>query len=109
MCMTIKKNYRRKPKLHYLPNSKTKFWAWKIVQIDFDGIYKHIQSAIYFHCWKIGINSLDRIDIETVLNHFDGLVVVDEAYINFSKQKSFVQELTEYPNQIGRASCRERV
>ena len=32
-------------------------------------------------------NSLDRIDIETILNHFNGLVVVDEAYINFSKQK----------------------
>ena len=45
-------------------------------------------------------NSLDRIDIETVLNHFNGLVVVDEAYINFSKQKSFVQSLEDYPNLV---------
>lgn len=45
-------------------------------------------------------NSLDRIDIETILNHFDGLVVVDEAYINFSKQKSFVQSLIDYPNLV---------
>jgi histidinol-phosphate aminotransferase len=45
-------------------------------------------------------NSLDRIDIETVLNHFDGLVVVDEAYINFSKQKSFCQSLIDYPNLV---------
>jgi histidinol-phosphate aminotransferase len=43
---------------------------------------------------------LDRIDIETVLNHFNGLVVVDEAYINFSKHKSFVQSLEDYPNLV---------
>jgi histidinol-phosphate aminotransferase len=45
-------------------------------------------------------NSLDRIDIETILNHFDGIVVMDEAYINFSKQKSFVQSLIDYPNLV---------
>ena len=45
-------------------------------------------------------NSLDLIDIETILNHFDGIVVVDEAYINFSKQKSFVQSLIDYPNLV---------
>jgi len=45
-------------------------------------------------------NSLDRIDIETVLNHFNGIVVVDEAYINFSKQKSFAQSLIDYPNLV---------
>ncbi|MGI9138141.1 MAG: histidinol-phosphate transaminase [Sediminibacterium sp.] len=45
-------------------------------------------------------NSLDRIDIETILNHFNGLVVVDEAYINFSKQKSFIASLIDYPNLV---------
>ena len=45
-------------------------------------------------------NSLDRPDIEMVLNNFSGLVVVDEAYINFAHQKTFIQELTEYPNLI---------
>ena len=45
-------------------------------------------------------NSLDLIDIETILNHFDGIVVIDEAYINFSKQKSFVQSLIDYPNLV---------
>lgn len=45
-------------------------------------------------------NSLDRIDIETILNHFKGIVVVDEAYINFSKQKSFIQSLIDYPNLV---------
>ncbi|RXK85541.1 histidinol-phosphate transaminase [Filimonas effusa] len=45
-------------------------------------------------------NSLNRTDIETVLNNFNGLVVVDEAYINFSRQRSWVGELAEYPNLV---------
>lgn len=45
-------------------------------------------------------NSLNRTDIETVLNNFNGIVVIDEAYINFSKQKSFIQELVDYPNLV---------
>jgi len=45
-------------------------------------------------------NSMHREDIETVLNNFHGLVVVDEAYINFSRHKSFIQELSEYSNLI---------
>ncbi len=45
-------------------------------------------------------NSLRRSDIETILTNFKGLVVVDEAYINFSKQKTFIQELTEYVNLV---------
>ena len=45
-------------------------------------------------------NSLDREAIETVLNNFDGIVVVDEAYINYSRQRSFVAELKDYPNLV---------
>ena len=45
-------------------------------------------------------NSLNRTDIETVLNNFNGIVVVDEAYINFAKQKTFIQELGEYSNLV---------
>jgi histidinol-phosphate aminotransferase len=45
-------------------------------------------------------NSLVREDVETLLNNYWGLVVIDEAYINFSKYKSFAQELGEYPNLV---------
>jgi len=45
-------------------------------------------------------NALNHQDIEMVLNNFDGLVVIDEAYINFSRQQSFIRELTEYPNLV---------
>jgi histidinol-phosphate aminotransferase len=43
---------------------------------------------------------MHRQDIEVVLNNFSGLVVIDEAYINFSRHRSFIQELTEYPNLV---------
>lgn len=45
-------------------------------------------------------NAIRREDIEMILNNFDGIVVVDEAYINFSKQKTLISELTEYPNLV---------
>ncbi len=45
-------------------------------------------------------NSLDRTDIEIILNNFDGIVVIDEAYINFSKQRSFIPDLPDYPNLV---------
>lgn len=45
-------------------------------------------------------NNMNRADVEVLLNNFPGIVIIDEAYINYSKQKSFIQELTEYPNLI---------
>ncbi|WP_217604961.1 histidinol-phosphate transaminase [Chitinophaga sp. GbtcB8] len=45
-------------------------------------------------------NSINREDIEVLLNSFEGILVVDEAYINFARQKTFIQELTEYPNLV---------
>ena len=45
-------------------------------------------------------NSISRQDIEMVLNNFDGLVVIDEAYINFSRQQSFLTDLNDYPNLV---------
>jgi histidinol-phosphate aminotransferase len=35
-----------------------------------------------------------------ILNNFDGIVVIDEAYVNFSRQKSFVTDLQDYPNLV---------
>jgi histidinol-phosphate aminotransferase len=45
-------------------------------------------------------NSLNHEDIEAILNNYFGLVVIDEAYINFSRQKSFSIQLSDYPNLI---------
>jgi histidinol-phosphate aminotransferase len=45
-------------------------------------------------------NSLHRGAVEALLNNYFGLVVVDEAYINFSRQRSFLSDLQEYPNLV---------
>ncbi|SDG49453.1 histidinol-phosphate aminotransferase [Pedobacter terrae] len=45
-------------------------------------------------------NSINREDIETILANFNGIVAVDEAYINYARQKTFIQELTEYANLV---------
>ena len=45
-------------------------------------------------------NTLDRGDVEMVLNNFDGIVVIDEAYINFSRHRSFIPDLGDYPNLV---------
>ena len=45
-------------------------------------------------------NSLNYEDIEAVMNNYFGLVVIDEAYINFARQKSFLPALMEYPNLV---------
>lgn len=45
-------------------------------------------------------NSLNLHDMEMVLNNFDGLVVIDEAYINFARQPSALKWLPDYPNLV---------
>lgn len=45
-------------------------------------------------------NSLDRDEIYKILNNFAGLVVLDEAYIDFSAESSFVPELKKFPNLV---------
>lgn len=45
-------------------------------------------------------NDMDRKDIVYLLENFDGLVVVDEAYIDFSEQAGFAEEVKNYPNLV---------
>lgn len=45
-------------------------------------------------------NKMRRGDIFEILNGFEGLVVIDEAYINFSDEESFTTELDNYPNLL---------
>jgi len=45
-------------------------------------------------------NSFNPKDVETLLNKFNGIVVIDEAYIDFSEQESWLKRLEEFPNLI---------
>lgn len=73
-------------------------------QLDLEGIAEAIDehTKLIFLCSPNNPtgNALDRDDIETILHNFKGIVVIDEAYINYSQKRSFVQELTEYSHLV---------
>ena len=76
----------------------------KDFQLDIDSIENAIDpfTKLIFICSPNNPtgNSINRADIEIILNNFNGIVVIDEAYINYAKQKTFIPELTEYPNLV---------
>nr|MBI1232509.1 histidinol-phosphate transaminase [Cytophagales bacterium] len=45
-------------------------------------------------------NNMRREDVLYLINHFPGLVIVDEAYIDFSQEPSFTGDLASCPNLI---------
>ena len=73
-------------------------------QLDVDGITHATDgnTKLLFICSPNNPtgNNMNRADVELLLNNFPGIVIIDEAYINYSKQKTFIQELMEYPNLI---------
>jgi histidinol-phosphate aminotransferase len=59
-------------------------------------------SKILFICSpnNPSANKVKREAILELLQHFNGLVVVDEAYIDFSDEPSFTTHLDEFPNLL---------
>ena len=45
-------------------------------------------------------NLIKTNDIKFILDNFRGIVIIDEAYIDFAEQESFIKELENYPNLI---------
>lgn len=45
-------------------------------------------------------NSFSEENVLEILNNFSGLVVIDEAYIDFSEKESWLQKLDKYPNLV---------
>lgn len=60
------------------------------------------QSKVLFLCSPNNptSNSFERQSIEKLLLNFKGLVVIDEAYIDFSEQESWLSQLDKSPNLI---------
>ncbi len=74
-------------------------------QLDVAGILKAIDSntRLLFICSPNNPtgNKLNRTDIYTLIESFKtGFVIIDEAYIDFSDEPSFIQELAKYPQVI---------
>ncbi|WP_238786147.1 histidinol-phosphate transaminase [Blattabacterium cuenoti] len=73
-------------------------------QLNLDKLEKIVNSnsKIIFICSPNNPtgNDLIRKDIENITKKFKGIVVLDEAYIDFSHQKSLSIEIDKYPNLI---------
>jgi histidinol-phosphate aminotransferase len=73
-------------------------------QLDVEAILNNIDehTKLIFICSPNNPtgNAINREDIELILNNFAGIVVIDEAYVNYSKHKTFVQDLGEYQNLV---------
>ncbi|MGM0580832.1 MAG: histidinol-phosphate transaminase [Bacteroidota bacterium] len=73
-------------------------------QLDVDAILEaaNEQSKILFLCSPNNPtgNSLRKDDIQNLLENFKGIIVIDEAYIDFSAQKSWIHQLERYPNLV---------
>ena len=73
-------------------------------QIEIDDTLKAIQpnTKMIFICSPNNPsgNLLDTKAIEGVLKAFGGLVVIDEAYIDFTDSKSWIERLSEFPNLV---------
>ena len=73
-------------------------------QIDVDGVLNAVQNdtKIIWICSPNNPtgNNMQDSAIETILSGFNGLVVVDEAYIDFTEKPSWVGRLDEFPNLV---------
>jgi len=73
-------------------------------QIKIDDVLKaiHPNTKMIFICSPNNPsgNLLDTKAIEGILEAFGGLVVIDEAYIDFTDSKSWIERLSEFPNLV---------
>lgn len=76
----------------------------KDYQIDLAGIKSAIDgnTKLIFLCSPNNPTggSINRQDIENLLTSFNGIVVVDEAYIDFADSPSMLSDLGKYPNLV---------
>lgn len=73
-------------------------------QPDVDGILKKVDehTKMIFFCSPNNPtgNSFDDSAIMGLLTNFSGLVVIDEAYIDFSEKQSWITKLDDFPNLV---------
>lgn len=77
----------------------------EVFQIDLP----ELQAKLSEHCPKLlficspnnpTANLIAAETVEQILNDFEGIVVLDEAYIDFCKEASFLPKLRQYPNLV---------
>ncbi|GHC49550.1 histidinol-phosphate transaminase [Ulvibacter litoralis] len=83
--------------------SLTKIPLTDSFQIDSDAVLPLLKDSflkIIFICSPNNPtgNTLSKNAIETILKNFNGIVIIDEAYIDFSPSESWLRKLNDYPN-----------
>ncbi len=74
-------------------------------QLDVEGILAYAgdeTAKVIFICSPNNPtgNLMDIEDVTTVLEQFDGVVVIDEAYIDFADKASLIRQIESYPNLL---------
>jgi len=73
---------------------------FEIKKEDFLKTVKDNQPKVLFLCSPNNPTGNSICDLEFYIKNFNGIVVVDEAYIEFSNQKSCLELINNYPNLI---------
>jgi histidinol-phosphate aminotransferase len=68
-------------------------------QLDLEKIL-NTEAKMIFLCSPNNPTGNNLENIEKIILNFNGIVFVDEAYIDFSSQESILQKVNEYPNLI---------
>lgn len=72
-------------------------------QIDLETLKPYLQDKnlkIIFICSPNNPTGNSIENIKYILDHFNGIVFIDEAYIDFSPEESFRNQIKNYPNLI---------
>lgn len=73
-------------------------------ELDTDAILKAINAntKLIFICSPNNPTGTEvKLEsVKKILENFNGVVVVDEAYINFARYRTFISELLNYPNLV---------
>jgi len=72
-------------------------------QIDFNALETFLTDKtlkLIFICSPNNPTANSLENIEQILQRFNGIVIVDEAYIDFSKAGSLITKIDQYPNLI---------
>jgi histidinol-phosphate aminotransferase len=76
----------------------------KTFQIEKENVFKAIRNntKLIFICSPNNPtgNSIKTKDIQYLIEKFDGIVVLDEAYIDFSTNESLLEKKRKYPNLV---------
>ena len=73
-------------------------------QLDMTGIFSAVSQEenlkMIFICSPNNPTGNNMDELEELISHFDGIVFLDEAYIDFSSKPSFIHMLHKFPNLI---------